>query len=95
MLIKHIYQADPLRRLKCGGTMKIIAFVEGHQADPIRKIFEHCALWHDPPPSAPPPSRAGRSSPTSDAAITHEVDPDFLEHLRREAIDQPELPWES
>jgi len=25
----------------------------------------------------------------SDPGITHEVDPDFLEHLRREAIDQP------
>ena len=27
--------------------------------------------------------------------ITHEVDPDFLEHLRREAMEQPELPWEA
>ena len=26
--------------------------------------------------------------------ITHEVDPDFLENIRREAMDQPELPWE-
>ncbi|MDM8004583.1 MAG: hypothetical protein QUV05_00295 [Phycisphaerae bacterium] len=25
----------------------------------------------------------------SDPGITHEVDPDFLEHLRREAMDQP------
>ncbi|MGB2986154.1 MAG: hypothetical protein WBE26_09755 [Phycisphaerae bacterium] len=29
------------------------------------------------------------SGDTSDPGITHEVDPDFLEHLRREAMDQP------
>ena len=97
-LIKHIYQADPLLCPQCGGTMKIIAFIEAHQADLIRKTLEHCGLWHDPPPRAPrrpsPPSRAVRSSPASDTGITHEVDPDFLEHLRREAMDQSELPWE-
>ena len=97
ILIKHIYQADPLRCPKCGGTMKIIAFIEAHQPDLIRKILEHCGLWHDPPPRAPPrsspPSRSaeGGSSPESDSApgITHEVDPDFLEHVHREALDQP------
>lgn len=36
-----------------------------------------------------------RSSPASALAITHEVDPDFLEQLRRETIEQPELPWEA
>ena len=30
-----------------------------------------------------------------DPGFTCEVDPDFLEHARREQIDQPELPWES
>ena len=34
---------------KCGGTMKIIAFIEARQGDVIRKILEHCGLWHDPP----------------------------------------------
>ena len=67
--------------------MKIIAFIEAHQADLIRKILEHCGLWHDPPPRALP--RPVRSSPASDPGITHEVDPDFLEHLRREELDQP------
>ena len=41
---------------------------------------------------------AGRVEPgigpgTPGPGITHEVDPDFLEHLRREAMDQAELPW--
>jgi hypothetical protein len=127
-LIKHIYQADPLLCPKCGGTMKVIAFIEAHQGDVIRKILEHCGLWHDPPPRAPPcaapPYRAVRAIAESDSdpgtldspprakpaarmggssrfagggvsrGITHEVDPDFLEHLRREAIEQPDLPWE-
>ncbi len=41
-------------------------------------------------------SRPVRSiaKPVSVLGITHEVDPEFLEHLRREAIEQPELPWE-
>ena len=33
--------------------------------------------------------------PRPDPGINHEVDPDFLEHHRREAIEQPELPWEA
>ena len=93
ILIKHIYQADPLRCPKCGGTMKIIAFIEAHQPDLIRKILEHCGLWHAPPPRSSPLSRSaeGGSSPEPDSApgITHEVDPDFLEHVHREALDQP------
>ncbi len=99
-LIKHIYQVDPLRCPKCGGTMKIIAFIEAHQGDTIRKILEHCGLWHDPPSRSPPKtlpsSRPVRSSlePDSAPGITHEIDPDFLEHLHREEIEQPELPWE-
>ena len=80
--------------------MKIIAFIEAHQGDTIRKILEHCGLWHDPPPRAPPRSsslsRPVPSSPEPDSApgITHKVDPDFLEHVHREALGQPELPWE-
>ncbi|MBC8553971.1 MAG: hypothetical protein H8D23_30545 [Candidatus Brocadiales bacterium] len=79
--------------------MKIIAFIEAHQSDLIRKILEHCGLWHDPPPRAPPkpsiPSQAVRSITMPDSApgITYEVDPDFLEYLQREEIE-PELPWE-
>jgi hypothetical protein len=45
--------------------MKIIAFIEAHQGDTIRKILEHCGLWHDPPPRAPPPESPTRSIPTS------------------------------
>ena len=76
--------------------MKIIAFIEAHQSDVIRKILEHCGVWHDPPPRAPPkpPPRAARPVRSADPGITYEVDPEFLEHQQREQIDQMELPWE-
>ena len=61
----------------------------------IRKILQHCGLWRDSPARVPP-----KQSPPSwpvrslDPGFTTEVDPDFLEHARREELDQPELPWE-
>ena len=98
ILIKRIYQADPLLCPKCGGTMKIIAFIEARQDDVIRKILQHCGLWRDPPARAPPkpspPSKPVRSIPGRDPGFTCELDPDFLDHARREELDQPELPWE-
>ena len=108
MLIKHIYQADPLRCPKCGGTMKIIAFIEARQGEVIHKILEHWGLWQvedeqwraprsRAPPQAPRPYRPARSIPEPDPAIasgiTYEIDLDFLEHAHREDLDQPELPW--
>ena len=98
MLIQRIYQVDPLRCPKCGGAMKIIAFIEARQDDVIRKILQHCGLWHDPPSRAPPkqspsPQPAG-ATPAPGPGFTREADPDFLDHAHRDEIDQPELPWE-
>jgi hypothetical protein len=60
-------------------------------------ILQHCGLWHDPPARAPPKpsprSRPARPTPARDPGFTCEADPDFLEHARREQLDQPELPW--
>ena len=79
--------------------MKIISFIEAHQGDTIRKILEHCGLWHDPPPRAPPrPAKAappGSHAADPDSGRTCEVDTDFLEHVRREELDQPQLPWDA
>ncbi|MEC4668603.1 MAG: IS91 family transposase, partial [Nitrospirota bacterium] len=53
-LIKKVYEADPLLSQRCGGTMRIIAFID--QPDVIEKILTHLGLWphpsHAPPPSA-------------------------------------------
>jgi len=99
MLIKRIYHADPLRCPNCGQTMNIVAFIEARQGDVIRRILEHCGLWHDPPSRAPPRTSLGsqalRSASEPDSDITYEADPDFLERARREVLDQPELPWEA
>jgi hypothetical protein len=54
MLIKRVYEIDPLVCLKCGGTMKVIAFIEPPQADVIERILRHCGLWCPASPRAPP-----------------------------------------
>ena len=81
------------------GTMKIIAVIQARRGGVIRKILRHCAMWHDPPPRGSPrrtrPSRGVRPTPHADGGTTCEVDPDFLENVRREAYRQPELPWKA
>jgi hypothetical protein len=45
MLIKRVYEIDPLACPECGGRMKVIAFIEPPQGDVIEKILRHCGLW--------------------------------------------------
>jgi hypothetical protein len=59
-LIKRVYEVDPLVCKKCGGTMKIISFVEAHQTDVIEKILKHCGLWKE---------RRGRDPPKREAPV--------------------------
>ena len=42
-LIKCVYEVDLLKCPKCGGTMKIVGFIEENAV--IRKILRHCGLW--------------------------------------------------
>ena len=54
-LIKRVYEMNPLLCPKCGGAMKIVAFIEKRdQADVIEKILKHCGLWERPASRAPP-----------------------------------------
>ncbi len=53
-LIKQVYEVDPLVCPKCGGTMKIISFIERDQSEVIEKILRHCGLWEETPARAPP-----------------------------------------
>ena len=46
MLIKRVYEIDPLACPQCGGQMTVIAFIEPPQGDVIEKILRHCGLWH-------------------------------------------------
>ncbi len=54
MLIKRVYEVDPLCCPKCQAEMRVIAFIEPPQGDVIEKILRHCGLWHSPSPRAPP-----------------------------------------
>ena len=54
MLIKRVYELDPLACPRCGGQMKVIAFIEPPQAELIEKILRHCGLWHASSPRGPP-----------------------------------------
>lgn len=49
-LIKAVYEADPLQCPNCGGTMKIVGFIEDDQPTVIEKILRHCGLWKEPRP---------------------------------------------
>ena len=73
-LIKRVYEVDPLVCPKCGGEMRVIAFIERRQRDVIRKILEHCGLWEDPraPARAPPTPRT-----LSGLELRYEADPDY------------------
>jgi hypothetical protein len=54
-MIKRVYETDPLVCPRCGGQMRIVAFIERRtQADVIEKILRHCGLWVEPGPRAPP-----------------------------------------
>ncbi len=58
-LIKKIYEVDPLVCEKCGGFMKIVAFIQD-QAE-IKKITTalHLPDFHPPPPFPPQQQQMG------------------------------------
>jgi hypothetical protein len=77
--------------------MKVNSFVESRQDEVIRKILEHCGLWHDPPPRAPPLATLKPVPLVAETDSAHrvEMDGEYLEHLHRASMsDQLELPWE-
>ena len=54
MLIKRVYEVDPLSCSQCGGEMKVVAFIEPPQGGVIEEILTHCGLWQASAPRAPP-----------------------------------------
>ena len=81
MLIKRIYQADPLRFPKCGGTIKIIAFIEADQGDIIGKILNTRSLGR---PALPRPTKAGLRPPARSV--------DARRRGRHQVRNRPRLP---
>ena len=54
MLIKRVYETDPLCCPKCGSAMAVVAFIEPPQKEVIDKILEHCGLRRSTEARAPP-----------------------------------------
>jgi len=51
-LIKAVFEVDPLRCPNCGGTMKVVSFIEDDSV--IERILKHCGKWKEAPPRPPP-----------------------------------------
>ncbi|MBM4202186.1 MAG: hypothetical protein FJ189_12990 [Gammaproteobacteria bacterium] len=66
MLMKRIFEIDPLICPRCSGQMKIVAFLEPPQGDVIEKILRHCGLWCPAAPRAPPRGDLRVYDPDSD-----------------------------
>lgn len=57
-LIKQVYEVDPMLCPKCGGTRKLLSFIERGQREVIEKILPHCGLWEEQAARAPPVQEA-------------------------------------
>ncbi len=67
MLIKRVYEIDPLACPECGGRMQVIAFIEPPQGEVIEKILRHCGLWCPSSPRAPPAREGWVHDPDGDS----------------------------
>jgi hypothetical protein len=56
-LIKAVYEVDPLKCLRCGGTMKVVSFIE--EISVIERILKHCGKWKEQIHRAPPALSTG------------------------------------
>ena len=70
MLIKRVYEIDPMVCSQCGGEMKIVSFIDPPQSEAIEKILRHCGLCKASAPRGPP-------DPVS---LVHDLDYDSMEH---------------
>jgi hypothetical protein len=78
MLIKRVYEIDPLTCPDCGGQMKVIAFIEPPRGDVIEKILRHCGLWQPSAPRAPPAGESQAAASDEPRELTY-VDIDIFE----------------
>jgi hypothetical protein len=88
MLIKRVYEVDPLACPCCGGQMKIVSFIERCQADVIERILRHCGLWEGPLrtlASARAPPHGSPPDPDDPCDLKFVPDPEFPDPEFREA----------
>ena len=75
MLIKRVYEVDPLACPECGEQMAVVAFIEPPQEDVIEKILRHCGLWRTSAARPPPADGKGNGVNGADRPDTepHEL----------------------
>ena len=81
MLIKRVYEVDPLACPKCGGQMKVVAFIESSQGAVIEKILRHCGLWQPSTPRPPPVDETAEG----DEGLDDWSDADWFSHAGQAA----------
>ena len=90
MLIKRVYEMDPLSCPGCGGAMKVIAFIQPPQGDVIEKILRgHQSgamvggVWHASTPRSPPAREGGVHDPegASDSQTASSDEPRELTYV--------------
>ena len=81
MLIKRVYEVDPLECPKCQGEMRIISFIERRQRDVIERILRHCRLWEGAIrtlANARAPPKGSERDPDEPRELQLVLDPEFL-----------------
>ena len=71
-MILKVYEVDPMVCPKCGGTMKIIAFITTVQSDVIRRILEHLGVSTVVPRAHGPPEWLERRQQEERAVLSRE-----------------------
>jgi hypothetical protein len=75
-LIKKIYEVDPITCPKCGGQMRIIAFIEDYKV--IRKILDYLGIYEFKR-DRPPPNSLAVAGTFDDYRCDDYVDTDYMD----------------
>ena len=75
-LIKKIYEVDPLICPKCGGNMRIIAFIEDYKV--VKKILDYLGIYEFKR-DRPPPGILAAADSFDDYAQNDYIDCDYVD----------------
>jgi len=75
-LIKKIYEVDPLVCPKCGGNMRIIAFIEDYKV--VKKILDWLGIYEFKRDKPPPKTLAAADS-FDDYSHNDYIDTDYID----------------
>ncbi len=70
MLLKKVFEIDPMACPQCGGEMKLVSFIDPPQEVVIEKILKHSGLWKASAPRGPP----------DQVNLVHDLDYDSMDH---------------